>query len=86
MSKHPALAYPYVEVNGQDKNRVAAVTVVGYVNEFDRPQLLEIAGQAERGEEIKLNGQRAEVIEMTGEASAEDMTIDQEEDEFAVNT
>lgn len=84
MSKHPALAYPYVEVGGPDKNRVAAVTVVGYVNEFDRKQLLDIAAQAERGEEVKINGQRAEIIETTAEATSEDMIIDQEEDEFSI--
>lgn len=65
---------------------MAAVTVVGYVNEFDRKQLLEISTQAERGEEIKVNGQRAEIIETTAEATTEDMIIDQEEDEFSVSS
>jgi len=82
MSKHPALAHAaYLEVVGNEKNRVAKVPVVGFVNDFTREQVLEIAEKAEKGEEIVIEGQKVESIEVTAEATTEDMAVDVDDEE-----
>lgn len=83
MSKHPALAHAaYVEAKGQDKNHVAKVQIVGFVTDFSREQILDIASKAERGEEIEINGQKAEIIEMAPvEASSEEIDIEKDDEE-----
>lgn len=82
MSKHPALASAaYVTAQGPERNRVAKVPVVGYVHDFNKEQLLDIAEKAERGEEIELENQKVETIEMTVEATEADMTVDADDEE-----
>ena len=75
MSKHPALSHIAApQATGTEKNRVAIVTVVGYVNDFTREQLEELAQKAERDEDvIEMNGQKVEVMQETAEASYEEV-------------
>ncbi|WP_429836073.1 hypothetical protein [Brevibacillus sp. NRS-1366] len=73
LSKHPALAFSFVNFEGPDKQRKASVPVIGYVNDFTRKQLLYIADQAERGEEINVNGKAVEVIDTNATASQEEI-------------
>lgn len=83
MSKHPALASAaYVEKQGQ----FARVPVVGYVHDFSREELLEIGAQAERGEDIRVGDQKAEVIETVAEATEEDFVADVDDEEVAQTT
>lgn len=78
MSKHPALASAaYVAKQGD----VARVPIVGYVHDFNRDELLDIAEKAERGEEVVVNGQKADVIEAVVEATEADMTVDKDDEE-----
>lgn len=82
MGKHPALSHiAYVTPVGPEKHRTATVTVYGYVHDFTQTQLLEMAEQAERGEEIKVNGQTVEVIETVAEASDVDISVDADDEE-----
>lgn len=82
MSKHPALAHAaYVDAQGKEKFKLARVQVVGFVHDFNKDQLLEIADQAERGDEIEVAGQKAEVIEATVDATEEDMVVDIDDEE-----
>jgi hypothetical protein len=82
MSKHPALAHAaYVEPKGADKQKLARVPVVGYVHEFTKDQLMDIAEQAENGEEIEVDGKKAEIIETLVEATEEDMVVDIDDEE-----
>lgn len=83
MSKHPALPYSYVDASGPEKQRRAQITVVGYVHEFNKEQLLDIASQAERGEEVKVNGKPVEIIDTTATATEEEIDVETETDEFA---
>ncbi len=88
MQKHPALAHiAYVNAEGPDKKRRAVVTLVGFVNDFSQRQLEEIAEQAERGEEIKINGQKTEVevINIQGEATHEDMVVEVDDEEKLIS-
>ncbi|MDW0113808.1 hypothetical protein QT711_11475 [Sporosarcina saromensis] len=79
MSKHPALASAaYVTKQGE----VAKVPVVGYVHDFNREELLDIAEAAERGEEVVFQGQKADVIEATVEASEADIQVDADDEEI----
>lgn len=79
MSKHPALASAaYVTKNGD----VARVPVVGYVHDFNREELLDIADAAERGEEVVVRGQKADIIEAVVEATETDMTVDADDEEI----
>lgn len=79
MSKHPALASAaYVTKQGD----VARVPVVGYVHDFNREELLDIADKAERGEEIVVGNQKADFIEMVGEATEVDFTADTDDEEI----
>lgn len=79
MSKHPALASAaYVTKQGE----IARVPVVGYVHDFNREELLDIAGKAERGEEIVVGNQKADFIEMVGEATEVDFAADADDEEI----
>ena len=82
-SKHPALAFSFVEYEGQEYKRKASLPVVGYINDFTRKELLEIAEKADRGEEINFNGKQVEVIEASITASAEEIEAETDSDEFA---
>lgn len=83
MSKHPALASAaYVAKQGD----FARVPVVGYVHDFNREELLDIADQAEKGDEIVVGSEKAEVIESTVEASEEDFVADADVEEVAQTT
>ena len=77
MSKHPALSHIAAPpVHGEEEQRVAQVTVVGYVNDYTREQLEELTAKAERDEDvIEINGETAQVIEETTEASYEDVAV-----------
>lgn len=82
LQKHPAMAHiAYVDAGGNDKAHKAQVTMVGFVPDFSQNQLLDIAAQAERGEEIVVNGKTAEIIETTGVASLDDMHVDADDEE-----
>jgi hypothetical protein len=82
LQKHPAMAHiAYVDAVGNDKAHKAQVTMVGFVPDFSQNQLLDIAAQAERGEEIVINGKKAEIIETTGVASLDDMHVDADDEE-----
>jgi hypothetical protein len=82
LQKHPAMAHiAYVNAIGDDKAHRAQVTMVGFVPDFSQKQLLDIAAQAERGEELVIDGAKAEVIETTGVASLDDMTVDADDEE-----
>lgn len=83
MGKHPALASAAYVTN---QGGVARVPVVGYVHDFNREELLDIAEQAEHGEEIQVGDQKAEVIEAVVEASAEDFATDVDDEELAQTT
>ncbi|MEK5070293.1 hypothetical protein [Sporosarcina sp. FSL K6-1508] len=79
MSKHPALASAaYVTKQGE----IARVPVVGYVHDFNREELLDIADKAERGEEIEVGNQKVEVIETVIEATEEDFVADADDEEI----
>lgn len=79
MSKHPALASAaYVTKQGE----AAKVPVVGYVHDFNREELLDIADKAERGEEIVVGEQKVEVIEAVVVATDEDMATDADDEEI----
>lgn len=79
MSKHPALASAaYVTKQGD----IAKVPVVGYVHDFNREELLDISEKAERGEEIVVDGQKADVIETVVEATEADMAVDADDEEI----
>lgn len=80
MGKHPALASAaYVTKQGD----VARVPVVGYVHDFNREELLDIAEKAELGEEIQVGDQKAEILDSVVEASAEDFYADADDEEVA---
>lgn len=80
MSKHPALASAaYVSKQGDS----ARVPIVGYVHDFNREELLDIADKAERGEEVEVGDQKAEVIEAIVEATEEDFIADADDEEIA---
>ena len=82
LQKHPAMAHiAYVNPTGGDKNHEAQVTIFGFVPDFSQKQLLDIAAQAERGEEIIIDGKAAEVIETTGVASEADFIADADDEE-----
>ncbi|WP_217364867.1 hypothetical protein [Brevibacillus sp. HD1.4A] len=82
LSKHPALAFSFLEVEGPENKRKASVPVIGFVNDFTRKQLMDMAAQAERGEEVTVNGRAVEVIETTATATAEDIATEDDHDEF----
>ncbi|MGE5551485.1 MAG: hypothetical protein ACM3ZC_13315 [Bacteroidota bacterium] len=89
MAKHPALAHAaYVDVTGPDRNHATRVPVVGFVNDLTREQMMDITAQAERGDiEIQVGGQKAQVVEITGAASMEDIETEKDaEEETATNT
>lgn len=82
LSKHPALSHiAYVNAEGPDKGKRAKVTVIGYVNDYDQNTLLELAKQAERGEEIKVGGKTVETINVTADATSVDITVDADDEE-----
>lgn len=82
MSQHPALSHiAYVNAEGQEKRRTAKVTLVGFVHDFTQDQLMDMAGQAEDGKEIVVGGQKAEVIDVKAEVSAEEIGAEMDEEE-----
>jgi hypothetical protein len=85
MQKHPALSHiAYVTAEGAERHRTAQVSIIGYVHELTQDKLLDIADQAERGEEIKLeDGQKADVIETTATASVDDIAVEVDDEEQA---
>ncbi|TMV49392.1 hypothetical protein FE783_12830 [Paenibacillus mesophilus] len=86
MSKHPALSHAaYVDCQGPEKQRVTKVQVIGYVHEFSKEQLMAVAEQAERGEDIVVNGKKAETISMTAEATEADFVAEADDEERAGN-
>jgi len=79
MSKHPALASAaYVTKQGD----FARVPIVGYVHDFNREELLDIADKAEHGEEVVIAGQKVDIIETVIEATEADMTVDADDEEI----
>lgn len=79
MSKHPALASAaYVAKQGE----IAKVPVVGYVHDFNREELLDIADKTERGEEILVGNRKVEIIETVVEATEEDFVADADDEEI----
>ncbi|WP_378955417.1 hypothetical protein [Pelosinus sp. sgz500959] len=85
LGKHPALSHlAYVNAQGPEKKTIAREMVIGYIKDDDPKTLMDIAARAERGEEIVINGQRVDVVNVTGEASVEDMTIDVDDEEKIV--
>jgi len=82
MGQHPALSHiTYVNAAGKEYHRTAKVTLVGYVHDFTQDQLLDMAGQAEEGKEIVIGDQKAEVIDVKAEASADDINTDVDDEE-----
>lgn len=82
-SKHPALAFSFVECEGPEYKRRASLPIIGFRNDFTRKELLELADQANRGEEISFNGKQVEVIEADGTASAEEIEAEIDTDELS---
>lgn len=80
LSKHPALAFSFVNFEGPENQRKASVPVIGFVNDFTRRQLMDMADQAERGEEIKVNGKSVEIIETNATATQEDIETENDPD------
>lgn len=85
-SRHPALAHiVYVQAAGPENARTAKVPVVGFVHDFDREELLDMAAQAERGEEVRIRGQKVEVMETVATATEEEMAVEVDDEERAAN-
>jgi len=84
--RHPALSHiTYVNTVGPEKARMAKVPVVGYVHDFDREEMLDMAVQAEKGQEVKVRGQKAEIMETMVTATDEDMTVEVDDEERAAS-
>jgi len=75
LKKHPALSKVYVEPQGPKRQRVARVSVVGYTHDFSKDELLEISEQASDADEgeVEVSGQKAEVINVSGDVEEEDI-------------
>ncbi|MGG3874706.1 hypothetical protein [Brevibacillus laterosporus] len=82
-SKHPALAFSFVEYEGPEYKRKTSLPIVGYINDFTRKELLDIAEKANQGDEISFNGKQVEVIEANATASAEDIETETDTDELS---
>ncbi|WP_205510322.1 hypothetical protein [Paenibacillus elgii] len=83
MAKHPALSHAaFVDAQGNEKNRMARIPVVGFLHDFNKEQLMDIAGQAERGEEIVIGNEKVVRIDVTAEATREDVEADRDDEEF----
>jgi hypothetical protein len=84
LSKHPALAHlAYVTPQGLEGKRVAKEMVIGYIREDDPKILMELAAKAEKGEEVMVNGQRIDVIDITSEATMDDIATEVDAEERA---
>jgi hypothetical protein len=83
MKKHPALATTLVIPTGPEKARTAVVNVVGFSHDFSQQELLDIAQKAADGEPITVNNKKVEVMDITGEASEEDLGVNNDEEENA---
>jgi hypothetical protein len=83
LKKHPALSTTYVEPNGPTKNRYGQVTVVGFTTDLSKDELMDVASQAERGEEVKIRGEKAEIVETVDEITEEDIQASMDEEELA---
>lgn len=84
LQKHPALAHlAYVTAEGPEKLRRAKATVIGYIHDLTQNQLMDIAAQAERGEEIRVGDEKVQVVETTATATTEDMPAEMDDEEAA---
>jgi hypothetical protein len=81
MKKHPALSTVQVIPIGPEKARTAVVNVVGFSHDFSQQELLDIAQKANDGEPITVNNKKVEVVDITGSATEEDLTVGTEEEE-----
>lgn len=86
LAKHPALSHiAYVNADGQERQRKAKVTIIGYISDHDPKTLMDLANQAARGETITVNGQKVDMINVTAEASTDDIEVEVD-DEERINT
>lgn len=85
LGKHPAMSHlAYVNAQGPEKKSVAREMVIGYIKDDDPKTMMDIAARAEQGEEIIINGQRIDVVNVTEEASHEDISIDVDDEEKVI--
>jgi hypothetical protein len=82
-SKHPALAHiAYVQGVGVEKNSTARVPIVGFIFDVTRQELQNLAEAAEKGEEIRIQGQQVEVQNVgTVSATEAEMSIEKDPEE-----
>lgn len=83
LKKHPALSTTYVEPNGNKGNRNGQVTVIGFTTDLSKEELMQVAEQAERGEEISVRDEEVEVIDHMDEISEEDIVASTDDDEVS---
>lgn len=83
LKKHPALSTTYVEPNGNKGSRNGQVTVIGFTTDLSKEDLMQVAEQAERGEEIKVGDEKVEIIDHMDEISEEDIAASTDDDEVA---
>jgi hypothetical protein len=81
LKKHPSLAVKYVDPVGEKGNLASQITVTGFTTDLTREELMTIAHQANKGEEINLNGKQVEYIEVEGEITEEDVIASRDEEE-----
>jgi len=82
LRKHPALSQGYVDARGNEKNHVARVGVIGYINDLTRADLERMALEAEKGGNIKYKGNDVIMVESDVETATEaDYEIEREDDE-----
>ena len=79
MKHHPALAVKIQNLQGAEKNRVGQVTVIGWQHDHSRKEIEDLAYAADAGEEIVINGHRAEKYETTGTVDEEDIVTSAED-------
>ncbi|MBL0387874.1 hypothetical protein JJB07_14630 [Tumebacillus sp. ITR2] len=88
MSKHPALAFPYIDEYvqpGPEKQRFANVELWGWRHGLTRQQMEQVAQQAERGEEIQLDGIKVvkQEVFVSEQELVEFANQEQESDEYS---
>lgn len=83
LKKHPALSQTYVNPQGPVGARMAAIPVVGWTHDLSQNELLELADEATNVEEgeIEVNGQKAEVVDIGGEITEEEIMAAMGEEE-----
>lgn len=86
MGRHPALAHiVYVNADGPKDQHKAKVSLIGFVHDLSKEEMLDISEQAERGEEIRVRGQKAEVVEeVVVTATADEIRVEADPEEEAV--